>query len=405
MEKILRFEDFNYNNKTVAIRVDLNLPYDAKTKTISETPRLKDHAKTLQELIKRGAKVIVLAHQGRKGDEDFISLDLHAKLLEKNLGKPVKFLKLDSSFDEIKNLKPGEIILLDNVRIFDDETKELTPVEHSNSALPKKLSPYLDYFILDAFSVSHRSHASVTGFCLAVPCIAGPVFLKEYDFLQKFVKELQISKNGVFVLGGAKPDEPINLMDRLYGKGVEKILTTGVISLLLLSARGYKLGKTEEFLIQKGYTKYLEKLSKYAKEKNIFTPIDYAVERGGNRVEVGLSELPISEPLLDIGSKTIEEYRRILSESRIVCMKGPAGTYEKSGFEKGTKDLFEIIARCECISLIGGGNSTDAMEKLKIPSEAYTYVSLSGGAFFEFFTGVDLPGVKALEISSGKFGK
>lgn len=122
----LRFEDFNYNNKTVAIRVDLNLPYDPKTKTISETPRLKDHAKTLQELIKQGAKVVVLAHQGRKGDDDFISLEMHAKLLEKNLGQLVKFLKLDSNFDEIRNLRSGEIILLDNVRIFDDETKELS---------------------------------------------------------------------------------------------------------------------------------------------------------------------------------------------------------------------------------------------------------------------------------------
>lgn len=263
----------------------------------------------------------------------------------------------------------------------------------------------MDYFILDAFSVSHRSHASVVGFCTIVPCIAGPVFLKEYDFLKKFLTELQRTKEGVFILGGAKPDEPLNLISRLYKNGVEKVLTTGVISLLLLMARGYKLGKTEEFLNSKGYMKYADKISKYSNEKDILTPVDFVVERNGNRTEVEINELPVNEQILDIGSKTLDEYNKVIRESHIVCMKGPAGTYEKMGFEKGTKELFEILAGCECISLIGGGNSTDAMEKLKISPEAYTYVSLSGGAFVEFLSGADLPGIKSLELSAQVFGK
>jgi len=405
MGTLLRFENFNYNNKTVAIRVDLNVPYDPRTKTISETPRLSDHAKTIKELSDKGAKVVILAHQGRKGDEDFISLDDHAELLSKRVGKSVKLLRLDSDFSEIGKMESGEIILLDNVRIFDDETKELTPQEHAGSTLPKKLIPYIDYFILDAFSIAHRSHASVVGFCTEKPCIAGQVFLKEYDFLQRFVKEIQLSNNDVFVLGGAKPDEPINLMERLFGKGVEKVITTGVISLMLLKARGYNLGKTEDFLKEKGYLKYMDKISKFAPEKEIHTPLDFAVERDGKRVEIEIKELPVNEQLLDIGEKTVKEYRKIILDANVVCMKGPAGMYEKKGFAFGTQKLFEAIADSECISLIGGGNSTDAMQLLKIPPEFYTYVSLSGGAFVEFLTGVELPGIKALEISAGKFGK
>jgi len=405
MEKILRFENFNYNNKTVAIRVDLNAPYDPKTQTISETPRLVDHAKTILELVNQGAKTIILAHQGRKGDEDFITLEMHADLLSKRLKKEVKFVKIDSDFSDIKNMMPGEVILLDNVRIFDDETKELTPEEHSKSALPSKLAPLIDYFILDAFSIAHRGHASVVGFCTTKPCIAGPIFLREYDFLQRFMKEIRLSDNDVFVLGGAKPDEPLNLMERLFGKGVEKIITTGVISLMLLKARGYNLGKTEDFLQEKGYLKYMDKISKFAAEKEIYTPLDFAVERNGKRVEIDIKELPVDDRLLDIGAKTVEVYRKIIHEANVVCMKGPAGVYEKKAFAFGTQKLFEAIADSECISLIGGGNSTDAMQLLQIPPEFYTYVSLSGGAFVEFLTGVELPGIKALEISAKNFGK
>jgi len=403
MANLFGFNDFDFKGKTVGLRADLNLPYDARSKTLSEAPRLRDHVKTIQELTKRGAKVVVMAHQGRKGDEDFITLEKHAKILEKFLGQPVRFISLDSNFGEIKNMNPGEVALLDNVRIFDDETTKKSIEEHQKSTLTKKLGPLLDYFVLDAFSVAHRAHASVVGFCLQIPCIQGPVFSKEHEFLQRFLKEISFSKNDVFVLGGAKPDEPINMLERLYGKGIEKVLTAGVISMLLLKARGYNLGKSEEFLKEKGYLEYMDKISKFTGEKEIYTPIDFAIEKLGKRVEIDIKTLPVQDQILDIGQKTIEEYRKIILDANVVCMKGPAGVYEKKEFSLGTQKLFEAIADSECISLIGGGNSTDAMELLKVPTEFFTYVSLSGGAFVEFLTGVELPGIKALELSAGKF--
>ncbi|MBN2094750.1 MAG: phosphoglycerate kinase [Candidatus Aenigmarchaeota archaeon] len=403
MAELLKFEDFSYRGKTVGLRVDLNLPYDPKTKTISETPRLIDHAKTIKHLSESGAKVILLAHQGRKGDEDFISLEDHANLLEKHLSQPVRFIKLDSDFSGIRELKEGEVALLDNVRSFDDETKELSSEEHAKSALPSKLAPLLDCFILDAFSVAHRAHASVVGFSTLIPSIAGPVFYKEYEFLERFLREIQFSKNDVVVLGGAKPTEPINLINRLYGKGIETVLTTGVISLLILMSRGYKLGKSEEFLKEKKYLDYLKDIAPFAKEESILYPVDVAVERNGKRAEIEIKDLPVEEPILDIGSKTIALYSKIISEANVVCMKGPAGTYERAGFEEGTKKLFEAIADSECISLIGGGNSIDCLEKLKIDPAAFTYISLSGGAFVEFLSGTELPGIAALKESCRKF--
>ncbi|MGC9310452.1 MAG: phosphoglycerate kinase [Candidatus Aenigmatarchaeota archaeon] len=399
MNRILKFQDFDFKGKTVALRVDLNLPYDPKAKKLSEGPRLSGHLGTIKALSKAGAKIVILAHQGRKGNPDFIPLRLHARLLEKKLGKKVRFLKFGASLEAVKKMKPCEIILLDNVRFYEDEIAKKTISEHSKSALPESLGPLIDCFVLDAFSVAHRSHASVVGFCGRVPCIAGPVFLKEYEFLTEFLEKIRFSENDIFILGGAKPDEPINLLERLYKKGIEKILTTGVISLLLLKARGYDLGKTEEFLEKKGYLAYMKKMAKFAKESDILAPIDLAVERNGKRAEIGLNDLPAAESILDIGKKTIEIYGRQIRHANIICMKGPAGMYEKKDFAYGTKSLFEEIVRSESVSLIGGGNSTDAMKALKIPPEAFTYVSLSGGAFVEFLSGVKLPGVEAFNMN------
>jgi phosphoglycerate kinase len=405
MDKLLKFRDFNFKGKTVAVRADLNLPYDPAEKKLSESPRLKEHIQTIKALIGQGAKTVILAHQGRRGGDDFISLELHLKLLEKRLGQEVKFISQDSGLEPIAKLKEGEVALLENVRYYDDETSQKTPEEHSKSEISKALSPYLDYFILDSFSVAHRGHASVVGFSQNVPSVAGPVFLKEYEFLREFLAGIQFSKNDVFILGGAKPDEPLGMLKELFKKRVEKILTTGVISLLFLKAKGYNLGKTENFLKEKGYLNHMDIVLEFAKEECILSPLDVAVEKDGKRVEMDIESLPVEEQILDIGQKTIELYSKAIADANIVCMKGPAGMYEKKGFETGTKKLFEAIARSECISLIGGGNSTDAMKKLDIPPEVFTYVSMSGGAFVEFMSGKVLPGIVALEESFEKFKK
>ena len=404
MKEFFTFEDFDFENKTVALRVDLNLPYNPKTGELSETPRLYKHLETIRILMEKGAKTVLLAHQGRKGDEDFISLEKHAKLLEKHLGSKVKFLPFGENFEMIKGLEKGELLILDNTRFYDDEKFDKTIEEHAESKLPKKLAPYIDYFVLDGFSVSHRCHASVVGFANLKPCIAGPVFETEIKNLEEFFEKIKNSKP-CFILGGAKPKEPLELMEHWIEKDVS-ILTTGIISLLFLIAKGYDLGYTKKFLEEKGYLKYMDiikSLSENFSEK-IKIPVDLAIEENGNRVEISVDKLPTEKQILDIGEKTIEEYRKIISESEIVCMKGTSGMYENKNFELGTKKLFELLENNKN-SLLGGGNTTDALEKFKIPFDKFGYVSLGGGAFVEFLTGKKLPGIEMLKISFLKFKK
>ncbi len=415
MKQFFSLTDFNLKNKTVAVRVDLNLPYNPETGELTENSRLWKHAETIKELVNKKAKIIVLAHQGRKGKSDFISLEKHAELLEKNLDKKIEFLKYGEGFDEIKKLEFGEVLLLDNVRFYDDEIKDKSIEEHANSRLPKKLAPFIDYFVLDAFSVAHRSQASVVGFAVLKPCIAGPVFELELEKLEEFKEKIKSSKT-TFILGGAKPEEPLELIENFVGSRSE-ILTTGVISLLFLTAEGYNLGKTEEFLREKDYLDNLKRINEMHSKDKIKVPVDLAVERhtrpsgasflqskkeGVKRVEISLNELPVEERILDIGKKTLENYEKIISGSDVVCMKGPAGVYENKNFESGTKKLFEILKKHKC-TLLGGGNTIDALEKFKIPFNNFGYVSLGGGAFVEFLIGKNLPGIKALKLSFTRF--
>jgi len=392
-----KFNEFDYNNKSVAIRVDLNLPYNSKTKKLSETIRLREHVKTIKELQNRNARIVVLAHQGRKGKEDFISLEKHVCLLEKYLGK-VKFIKFGENFDQVRKMKEGEIILLDNVRFYDDETEDKDIVEHSKSKLTGDLAPYIDYFILDAFSVAHRNHASVVGFSSVKPCICGPVFENELKNLEEFVKKLENSKS-CFILGGAKPKEPVDLIKNWIEKDVN-ILTTGIISLLFLTARGYKLGETENFLIEKGYFKHIDEIKKLDCDK-IKTPIDLGILKEDKRTDIPIKDMPVEERILDIGKNTVKYYKKLIDTSKVVCMKGTAGVYEKKNFEFGTKKLFDFLGKN---SLIGGGNTTDALEKLKINFGKFGYVSLGGGAFVEFLCKKKLPGIEGLENSKKIFG-
>ncbi len=400
MGEFFRVKDFNLKDKTVAIRIDMNLPYNPETGELSENPRLYKHVETIRKLQKERAKIILLSHQGRKGEPDFISLEKHSKLLEKHLNREIKFLKFSSDFEVIKKLKEREILVLDNSRFYRDEKDKKRVEEHAESSLPKKLSPYIDYFVLDAFSIAHRCHASVVGFAGSKPCIAGPVFELELKELEKFLNKINFSKNDVFILGGAKPKEPLDLITHLLSKNVEKILTTGVLSLLFLIAKGYKLGETSEnFLKEKGYLDFLPEIKKTL-EKNrveIVVPLDVAVEREKNRVEVPVEDLPVKERILDIGSKTIGLYREEIRNSTNVFMKGPAGVYENKNGLFGTKSIFEILEHTN--SVLAGGNTVDALSKLNIPFDRFNYVSLGGGAATEYLLGKELPGLKSLELS------
>jgi len=405
MVEFLTLDDVSVKNKTVLLRIDANVPYDEKTGKISDSDRLSEHAKTIRELSDKHAKTVLLAHQGRRGDADFIHLAQHAKLLESHVGKEVKFV--DDIIGEkaqecIKALKPGKILLLDNVRFLEDETVEKSAEEHKNSSIVKNLTPLADIFVNDAFSAAHRSHASIVGFTSALPSYAGRVMEREVEKLESIIITMKISKHDTFVLGGAKPSDPLEVMDFMLEKGtLEKALVSGVVGELFLIAEGHRLGLTEDFLREKGYMEFLpqakELLKKYGDK--IEMPVDVAIRIDGKRAEILVEELPVDSLILDIGKRTIDRYAEAIKDSVTIGFKGPSGKYEEKGFDVGTRAVLEAIASAKGISLIGGGHTLEALHRLKINREKFTHVSLGGGALIRFLSGKPMPAIEALKTA------
>jgi phosphoglycerate kinase len=409
LKEFLTLDDANVENKVVLVRVDINSPFDEKTKKILDNERIREHSRTIKELAERGAKVVVLAHQGRKGDPDFTSLEQHAKLLEKYVGREVKFVNDiigEKAKEEIKSLKKGEILLLDNVRFLEEESKELSPEEHAKGNLVKELSKLADIFVLDAFSASHRSHASIVGFTHVLPTYAGRIMERELISQEKALNPLGMN---VFVLGGAKPDDCLNIIEYMFEKkpeSIEKVLTCGTVGEIFLLAKGYDLGKeTKEFFGRKGFLSLVQQAKKLIEkyEYEIELPVDVAFEENGKRKEISVEKLPVKKMILDIGKRTVNKYASIIKKARTIVVKGPAGVYEKEGFEIGTRLLLEAIANSKAFSLIGGGDTLLAIEKFGIDKNKFSYISLGGGALITYLSGKPMPGIEALKESFKKF--
>ena len=402
MPKFLTLDDFNVKDKVVLVRVDFNSPVDPQTKKILDDTRIRAHGEsTIRELSEKGAKVVILAHQGRPGEPDFIPLEQHAQILGGILGKPVKFV--DDVYGEkakkaIRELKSGEILVLDNVRKFPGERKKASPEEHAKSELVANLAPLADLFVNDAFAAAHRSHASIVGFTAVLPSAAGRIMERELKALSKVVENPE--KPCVYVLGGAKADDSLKISKYvLDNKIADYVLTAGVTGHLFLAAKGYDLGKPNMDLLKKNELLDLIPGIKELMEKypgKIETPIDLAVEVDGKRKEITLEELPTDYPIYDIGTKTIEKYSEIILKAKSIVFSGPPGVYEKEEFRKGTKGLFEAIASSKAFSLIGGGHSIAAVRSLGL-ADKMGYISTAGGALIEFLMGRELPGVAALE--------
>lgn len=404
----LTLDDIEISGKTVLVRVDINCPVDEKTGKISAAERIEGHSRTIKELSNKGAKVVVLAHQGRKGDPDFIKLYQHADMLENYIHRKVTYVP--DLFGEvaqkaIKSLKSGEIILLDNTRFFDGETEEKTPEEHAKSPLVANLAPLADYFVLDAFSAAHRSHASVVGFAKVLPSAAGRVMESEVTSISKAIESPK--RPCVIVVGGAKPEDSMKIMGNLFERGtIDKALVGGVMANVMLIASGKRIGADEEFMEKKGYMQLIPKakefLTKY--KGKIELPADVAEEENGERVEVDIAELPSKYPIKDIGKKTVRKYAGFIIDAGTVIINGPMGVTEHKGFDEGTRKLFYTIAGSNAFSLGGGGHTIASIDEFGMKKENFGYISLAGKAFMESLVGKKLIGVEVLKESAKKFG-
>ncbi|MCW4028370.1 MAG: phosphoglycerate kinase [Candidatus Bathyarchaeota archaeon] len=402
MAKYHTLDDFNVKNKTVLVRVDFNSEIDPKTKNVTSDVRIRAHAEsTLKELAEKGAKTVVIAHQGRKGDDDFIPLKQHAEILQQILQRPVKYV--DDIFGEqaqaaIKSLQPGETLVLGNVRGWEGETKNGTPEQQSKTPLVQNLAPLADLFVNDAFSAAHRGHASMVGFTAVLPSAAGRIMERELTSLSKALEKPE--KPCVYVMGGAKADDSLEISKYVLSNGIaDYVLVGGVTSQLFLAAKGVSLGKgVVEFLAKKELTQYLPGIKSLIEQygDKIVVPVDVALDFGGVRKEVTITQLPTDYPIYDIGHQTVENYAKIIATAKSIVVSGPMGVYENPQFCYGTKKVLQAIADSKAFSLAGGGNTIAAIQEYGL-TKKISYISTAGGALIEFLMGKKLPGVSALE--------
>ncbi len=390
-------DDIEYQGKRVLIRVDMNCSIDPDTKKITDDSRIVATIPTLKDL--STSKVVLMAHQGRPGSDDFISLEQHTEILNR-LGFKADFV--DDIFGEkakeaIKKVEVGEILVLQNVRMFDGENKTGTIEEVAQKAIVQELYPLFDFFVNDAFGAAHRSQASIVGFTTVLPSVAGRVMEKEIRVLSKVAAKDIHPWN--LVLGGSKVPDKVKIIEQLLGIGrADNVLLGGLIGNLFLVAKGVipeEYGK-----VIKEYDEVIEianaLLSKYS--DTIILPEDAAIDKNGKRVECELDEIE-GYPFFDIGPRTADKYVKIIRDSKVVFANGPMGFFEKKDFTHGTVKILEAMAESDSITVVGGGHLGAMAEQMNL-LEKITHISTGGGATMKFLTGEQLVLVDALEAAA-----
>jgi phosphoglycerate kinase len=386
--------------KTLLIRIDINSPI-VNGKIVDDF-RIRAHAFTLRLVSEAGARAVVLAHQGRPGQDDFTSLELHKPYLEKYLDRPIKFVDDvigPEARRQIKELRDGEILLLENVRMLSEEVIERVPEAQAETFLVRKLAPLANYFVFDGFAVAHRSQPSVVGFPLVMPSCMGPVFERELRALSTVFERR--GKGVTLVVGGAKIPDTLKAVEQLLKNGlVERVAVGGLVGFVFALAKyGIVNAPLRREVEKGGYLPYIERarqmLSKYGAQ--IYTPIDFAVDQNG-RIDVDIYSL--TQVPLDIGRSTVLQLKEIIEDSEVVIFSGPMGYIEDDKFAVGTTELLRAAANKQLI--LGGGHTILAAEKAGVLEKAY-HVSTGGRAFIQTIGGEEMPAVKALLISAKKF--
>ena len=396
---------FKLEGSKVLVRVDFNSPIDPKTGKILDDSRIKAHVETIKELYERKCAIVLMSHQGRPGEDDFVSLENHAKVLEKHLGLPVEFIDDvigPAARKRISELKPGEILLLDNTRLVSEEVIEAVPEKQANTIFVKRLAPLFNFYINDAFATAHRSQPSLVGFPLVLPSAAGRLMEREVKALAKLVSPEERPR--IFVLGGGKVRDTLRIIEHLHMQHVaDRILTTGLVAELFLLAKGLNIGaENKRFLERRGLVSLLPR-ARYILLKGapIETPIDFVTLKDN---EVSVEHVgSITGLIRDIGPATIKMYSELMKDAKVVVLRGPAGVIEDPRFRKGSMALVEVALSSNAFTIIGGGHLTSILNEVKVPENARYHVSTGGGALLLFLAGEELPALKALELSAKKF--
>lgn len=385
-------EDFDVNGKKVLVRVDFNVPMDEQGHITDDT-RIRAALPTIKYLSEHGAKVILASHLGRpKGKVNMkYSLGPVAKRLSELMGKDVTMAEDcigEPAEKAVAAAKPGDVVLLENVRFYAEEEK-------NDREFAKKLASLAELYINDAFGTAHRAHASTAGVAEFLPAGAGYLMKKEIEVMGKALENPE--RPFVAILGGAKVGDKIGVIQNLLTK-VDSLLIGGGMAYTFLKSMGYEIGKS---LLEQDKIELAADLLKQARERgvNLLLPDDVVVttelKEGVPFSTVPISEIPEDLMGVDIGQKTREKFAKVIKDAKTVVWNGPMGVFEIREFAQGTLAVARAMAESGAVTIIGGGDSAAAVEQLGF-ADAMTHISTGGGASLEFLEGKELPGVAVL---------
>ncbi|HXW36606.1 MAG TPA: phosphoglycerate kinase [Nitrososphaerales archaeon] len=399
--RMLAIEDLDLAEKRVFLRVDINSPIHPDTGELIERTRLQEVAVTIKDLPK--SKVIVASHQGRVGRSDYVSLEKHAAALSEILDSEVKFVKDvfgPAAQDAMDGLRPGEVMMLDNLRFTAEENQEFKPKEAEKTFLVSRIKDHIDACVLDAFSTAHRSSPTIVGFAELVPTCAGVVVAKELRALER----ISAVEKGpyVTVLGGAKVNDRLEAIDALIANNrADKVLLAGMVSLVFLKAAGKYRGELKVDGEQKLVLRARQLMDDDPARFEL--PTDVATKTNGGRKEVETANLTAQSQVLDIGAKTAERYSKMIKGAGTVFMSGPPGAFEWEEFSFGTEALLKAMASSLGTTIISGGHLSSALDKYGLSGQI-DHISTAGGALVQYLAGKRLPLIDALERAADKWG-
>lgn len=383
----LSIKDLDLNGKRVFIRVDFNVPLATGGQEITSDKRIRASIPTIKYALDQGAGVILASHLGRpKGKPNpEMSMKPVAARLEQLLGKPVKLAPACvGSQVEAMLPKPGEVLLLENLRYHAEE-------EANDPGFSQQLAKLCDVYVNDAFGSAHRAHASTVGMIRFVKQAAAGL-LMDQELKYMTMATTNPARPCVAILGGAKVSDKIEVIENL-SKVVDKILIGGAMAYTFLKSQGEPVGKS---LVEDDKLDLAKKLLSEHGSK-IVLPVDHVVaaELKEGAANETVAKIPDDKMGLDIGEKTIAEYSAIIKGAKTIIWNGPMGVFEKPPFDRGTVALAKAVAESGAISVVGGGDSEKAIKSAGV-ADKISHVSTGGGASLEFLSGIELPGVAAL---------
>lgn len=388
---------YNFSGKRALMRVDFNVPLNKETFEVTDDTRIRAAAPTIQHILKNGGSVVLMSHLGRpNGIEEKYSLKHIVGQVSKVLGVPVKFVSdciNEEAQEASKNMQSGEVLLLENVRFYKQETA-------GTESFAEALSKHGDVYVNDAFGTAHRAHASTTIVANYFPNdkMFGYLIEGEIKAVDKVLNSTE--KPLTAIVGGAKVSSKITIIERLLDK-VDNLIVGGGMAYTFVKAQGGKVGNS---LVEDDYLDIAKNILSKAKEKgvNLYIPVDTVIadkfDNDANRQEVKIDEIPDGWMGLDTGAQTSKDAEEIITNSKLILWNGPMGVFELENFQKGTVDVANAIVEATAkgaFSLIGGGDSVAAINKFGL-ADKVSYVSTGGGAMLEYLEGIELPGIKAI---------